>query len=118
MAAAAVVAETATKPSDEKENIQATSLVAFFFYWTGHCAGKVSSRFPAFSSNTAHCWSVCPGQTTGGGHWARGDSRFTGLCDKVGQVAWFIAVVGDDVDEGPRRGAVRMDGSVTDLGQL
>ena len=40
-----------------------------------------------------------------------------GLCDKVRQVARFIAVVGGDVDLGPRSGAVRMDGGITDLGQ-
>ena len=40
-----------------------------------------------------------------------------GVCDKVRQVARFIAVVGGDVDVGPRRGAVRMDGGITDLGQ-
>ena len=40
-----------------------------------------------------------------------------GLCDKVRQVARFIAVVDGDVDVGPRRGAFRMDGGMTDLGQ-
>ena len=40
-----------------------------------------------------------------------------GLCDRVRRVARFIAVVGGDVDLGARRGAVRVDGGITDLGQ-
>jgi len=117
VAVAAAGAETATKPSDGIEITKATYRWPFSFCGPftalgSRVHGPLRSR-PALPAAGAFVLAKPTAAGTG-----RAAIRvLPGLCDKVRQVAWFIAVVGGDVDLGPRRGAVRMDGGITDFGQ-
>ncbi len=113
---AAAGAETATRPSGDIENTKATIGGLFLFVDRSRLGSRVHGPLRSRPAPpAAGAFVLARPMAAGTGRAAI--RVLPGLCDKVRQVARFIAVVGGDVDLGPRSRAVRMDCGITDLGQ-